>query len=177
MPWTGKATAAPSCTPSTGISARRPSPPASPPKYGYGKLERQSDGELNSPDLIEANIARRVALFPLRVTEAADGEGGLKRAIDFGLPRQEHASSERTVYPQTVTDPDPPDVGGLPRDRSEAVACFTPGGGVRTLRFQPWIPDALIFRAEVCRFRPSGVPARSARRPARGRGRPGAGRP
>ena len=45
--------------------------------------------KLHSPNLTEANIDRRAALFPNCVTEAADGKGGLKKAIDFDLLRQE----------------------------------------------------------------------------------------
>jgi adenine-specific DNA-methyltransferase len=49
--------------------------------------------KMHSPDLIEANIARLAALFPNCVTEAADGKGGLKQAIDFDLLRQELSAS------------------------------------------------------------------------------------
>ena len=45
--------------------------------------------KLHSPNLTEANIDRLAALFPNCVTEAADGKGGLKKAIDFDLLRQE----------------------------------------------------------------------------------------
>lgn len=49
--------------------------------------------KMHSPDLIKANIARLAELFPNCVTEAADGQGGLKKAIDFDLLRQELSSS------------------------------------------------------------------------------------
>jgi adenine-specific DNA-methyltransferase len=45
--------------------------------------------KMHSPDLTAANIARLAELFPNCVTEAADGQGGVKRAIDFDLLRQE----------------------------------------------------------------------------------------
>lgn len=45
--------------------------------------------KLHSPNLTEANIDKLAALFPNCVTEAADGKGGLKKAIDFDLLRQE----------------------------------------------------------------------------------------
>lgn len=45
--------------------------------------------KMHSPDLTAANIARLAELFPNCATEAADGKGGVKRAIDFDLLRQE----------------------------------------------------------------------------------------
>lgn len=44
---------------------------------------------MHSPNLTEMNIDKLAQLFPGCVTEAADGQGGLKRAIDFDLLRQE----------------------------------------------------------------------------------------
>ncbi len=44
---------------------------------------------MHSPNLTEMNIEKLAQLFPGCVTEAADGQGGLKRAIDFDLLRQE----------------------------------------------------------------------------------------
>lgn len=44
---------------------------------------------MHSPNLTEMNIDKLAQLFPGCVTEAADGRGGLKRAIDFDLLRQE----------------------------------------------------------------------------------------
>jgi adenine-specific DNA-methyltransferase len=44
--------------------------------------------KMHSPDLTEANIANLAELCPKCVNEAADGKGGLKRAIDFDLLRQ-----------------------------------------------------------------------------------------
>ncbi|TBW33681.1 site-specific DNA-methyltransferase [Azotobacter chroococcum] len=45
--------------------------------------------KMHSPNLTEANIEKLAELFPNCVTEAADGKGGLKKAIDFDLLRQE----------------------------------------------------------------------------------------
>ncbi|EPW8874948.1 site-specific DNA-methyltransferase [Pseudomonas aeruginosa] len=45
--------------------------------------------KMHSPNLTEMNIDKLAQLFPGCVTEAADGQGGLKRAIDFDLLRQE----------------------------------------------------------------------------------------
>ncbi|SEQ92264.1 adenine-specific DNA-methyltransferase [Azotobacter beijerinckii] len=45
--------------------------------------------KMHSPNLTETNIEKLVQLFPNCVTEAADGKGGLKKAIDFDLLRQE----------------------------------------------------------------------------------------
>lgn len=44
---------------------------------------------MHSPNLVEMNIDKLAQLFPGCVTEAADGKGGLKKAIDFDLLRQE----------------------------------------------------------------------------------------
>lgn len=49
--------------------------------------------KMHSPNLTEANITKLAELFPNCVTEAADGSGELKRAIDFDLLRQELSSS------------------------------------------------------------------------------------
>ncbi len=49
--------------------------------------------KMHSPNLTEANIAKLAELFPGCMTEAADGKGGLKKAIDFDLLRQELASN------------------------------------------------------------------------------------
>ncbi|MBA6115068.1 site-specific DNA-methyltransferase [Pseudomonas putida] len=45
--------------------------------------------KMHSPNLVEMNIDKLAQLFPGCVTEAADGKGGLKKAIDFDLLRQE----------------------------------------------------------------------------------------
>ncbi|TKD34379.1 site-specific DNA-methyltransferase [Azotobacter chroococcum] len=45
--------------------------------------------KMHSPNLTEANIEKLAQLFPNCVTEATDGKGGLKKAIDFDLLRQE----------------------------------------------------------------------------------------
>lgn len=45
--------------------------------------------KLHTPDLTAANVERIAALFPNCVTEAADGKGNIKRAIDFDLLKQE----------------------------------------------------------------------------------------
>ncbi|MCB9858810.1 MAG: site-specific DNA-methyltransferase, partial [Phycisphaerales bacterium] len=45
--------------------------------------------KMHTPDLTDANIARIAELFPNCVTEAKDDKGGVKRAIDFDLLRQE----------------------------------------------------------------------------------------
>lgn len=47
---------------------------------------------MHSPNLTEMNIDKLAQLFPGCVTEAADGQGGLKKAIDFDLLRQELSS-------------------------------------------------------------------------------------
>lgn len=44
---------------------------------------------MTSPDLVEGNIEKLAALFPQVVTEAADANGHVTRAIDFDLLRQE----------------------------------------------------------------------------------------
>ena len=44
--------------------------------------------KLESPDMTAQNIDRIAALFPNCVTEAADGHGGIKRAINFELLKQ-----------------------------------------------------------------------------------------
>jgi len=44
---------------------------------------------MTSPDLTEANIAKIAELFPAVVTETADDEGRIKKAIDFDMLRQE----------------------------------------------------------------------------------------
>lgn len=44
---------------------------------------------LTSPDLVAANIEKLAVLFPQIVTEAADDNGNVTRAIDFDLLRQE----------------------------------------------------------------------------------------
>lgn len=44
---------------------------------------------MHSPNLTEMNIDKLAQLFPGCVTEAGDGKGGLKKAIDFDLLRQE----------------------------------------------------------------------------------------
>lgn len=45
--------------------------------------------KLHSPDFTQANIAKLAELFPNCVTEARDGQGGIKRAVDFDLLKQE----------------------------------------------------------------------------------------
>jgi adenine-specific DNA-methyltransferase len=45
--------------------------------------------KLHTPDLTAANVERIAALFPNCVTEAADGKGSIRRAIDFDLLKQE----------------------------------------------------------------------------------------
>lgn len=45
--------------------------------------------KMHSPNLTEMNIDKLAQLFPGCVTEAGNGKGGLKRAIDFDLLRQE----------------------------------------------------------------------------------------
>jgi adenine-specific DNA-methyltransferase len=45
--------------------------------------------KMHSPNLTAANIQRLAELFPNCVTEASDGKGGVKKAIDFDLLRQE----------------------------------------------------------------------------------------
>lgn len=49
--------------------------------------------KMHSPNLTEANITKIAELFPGCVTEAADGKGGVRKAIDFDLLRHELASS------------------------------------------------------------------------------------
>ena len=44
--------------------------------------------KFETPDLTSENIAKIAALFPNCVTEAADGHGGIKRAINFELLKQ-----------------------------------------------------------------------------------------
>lgn len=44
---------------------------------------------MHSPNLTQMNIDKLAQLFPGCVTEATDGKGGLKKAIDFDLLRQE----------------------------------------------------------------------------------------
>lgn len=44
--------------------------------------------KLESPDMTAQNIDRIAALFPNCVTEASDGHGGIKRAINFELLKQ-----------------------------------------------------------------------------------------
>jgi len=48
---------------------------------------------MHSPDLTEQNIVRLAELFPNCITEAADDDGQVKRAIDFEQLRQELAGS------------------------------------------------------------------------------------
>ena len=45
--------------------------------------------KLRTPDFTEANIAKIAELFPNCVTEAKDGQGNIKKAIDFDQLRQE----------------------------------------------------------------------------------------
>lgn len=45
--------------------------------------------KMHSPNLTEMNIDKLAELFPSCVTEAADGQGGLKKSIDFDMLRQE----------------------------------------------------------------------------------------
>lgn len=45
--------------------------------------------KMHSPDLVAGNIERLTEMFPGCVTESRDERGGLKRAIDFDLLRQE----------------------------------------------------------------------------------------
>lgn len=49
--------------------------------------------KLHTPAFTEANIAKLAELFPNCVTETQDEKGGLKRAIDFDLLKQELATS------------------------------------------------------------------------------------
>jgi len=49
--------------------------------------------KLHSPDLTQANIDKLAALFPNCVTETRDANGGLQRAIDFDLLKQELSAS------------------------------------------------------------------------------------
>ncbi len=44
--------------------------------------------KFESPDMTAQNIDRIAALFPNCVTEASDGHGGIKRAINFELLKQ-----------------------------------------------------------------------------------------
>lgn len=46
------------------------------------------DMKFESPDMAEKNIEKIAALFPNCVTEASDGHGGIKRAINFELLKQ-----------------------------------------------------------------------------------------
>ena len=43
---------------------------------------------MESPDMTAQNIDRIAALFPNCITEASDGHGGIKRAVNFGLLKQ-----------------------------------------------------------------------------------------
>ena len=43
---------------------------------------------MESPDMTAQNIDRIAALFPNCITEASDGHGGLKRAINFEMLKQ-----------------------------------------------------------------------------------------
>ena len=43
---------------------------------------------MESPDLTAQNIDRIAALFPNCVTKASDGQGGIKRAVNFELLKQ-----------------------------------------------------------------------------------------
>lgn len=49
--------------------------------------------KMHSPNLTEVNIAKLAELFPNCITEARDGKGELKKAIDFDLLRQELSTS------------------------------------------------------------------------------------
>jgi adenine-specific DNA-methyltransferase len=49
--------------------------------------------KLHTPDFTEANIAKIAELFPQCLTETTDGNGDIKRAIDFDLLKQELSSS------------------------------------------------------------------------------------
>lgn len=49
--------------------------------------------KMHSPNLTEANIAKLAELFPNCITEARDTRGGLKKAVDFDLLRQELSPS------------------------------------------------------------------------------------
>ncbi len=53
------------------------------------KAQKDNKLKLHSPDLVQDNIDKIAAMFPNCVTEAADDEGRLKRAIDFDQLRQE----------------------------------------------------------------------------------------
>ena len=44
--------------------------------------------KFESPDMTAQNIDRIAALFPNCVTEASDGQGGIKRAVNFELLKQ-----------------------------------------------------------------------------------------
>lgn len=44
--------------------------------------------KFESPDMTAQNIDRIAALFPNCITEAADGHGGIKRAVNFELLKQ-----------------------------------------------------------------------------------------
>ena len=48
---------------------------------------------MHSPDLTQANIDKLAELFPNCVAEAADGNGIVKRSVDFDLLRQELSTS------------------------------------------------------------------------------------
>ena len=43
---------------------------------------------MESPDMTAQNIDRIAALFPNCITEASDGQGGIKRAVNFELLKQ-----------------------------------------------------------------------------------------
>ena len=49
--------------------------------------------KLHTPDFTEANIAKIAELFPQCLTETTDGNGDIKRAIDFDLLKQELSNS------------------------------------------------------------------------------------
>jgi adenine-specific DNA-methyltransferase len=49
--------------------------------------------KMHSPKLTNANIEKIAELFPGCVTEASDGKGGVSKAIDFDLLRQELSAS------------------------------------------------------------------------------------
>ena len=44
--------------------------------------------KFESPDVAAQNLEKLAALFPSCVTEASDGRGGVRRAVDFSLLRQ-----------------------------------------------------------------------------------------
>ena len=49
--------------------------------------------KMHSPDFIEGNIAKLAELFPNCMAESRDGNGQLKRVIDFDQLRQELSKS------------------------------------------------------------------------------------